>query len=189
MTEALAVLEKQLDEQHAISKSKSTGIADSTSGGNTAADVPIGGHATARAVSLLWTHLDAWRGIACRRILSGSIGAMGHLPVFENSSTGCDTKHCTKTPTLFDRGDIGPKLGTTAIYREVRRSRARVKVVSLSMNGSRDAVAHGERETAVVALRWARDRRSAECSVVKLRDTLSRMTDESPAFKARRSQH
>lgn len=188
LTEALAVLEQQLDEQHELYKSKTPVGAESTPGGNVTEAVPISGHATPSTVGLLWNQLSTWRGVACRRLLSESLGGMTPLPVIDTAPPGCGVTHSAMRPELSRIGDVGPKLGATSIYREVRRTRARVKVVSVSPRGSSGAIACGDRTSAAVALRWVRDRHSAQCSVVTLRDTLGRMLDESPAFKARRSQ-
>ena len=101
MTEALAVLERQLSEhQIAISKTRSGGVGnDSTtsgSGSGNIVDISSSWGVTPAVVSMLRRHVNAWRALACRRMLTltttgtsaaGGAGHDGMMPLASRTAT------------------------------------------------------------------------------------------------------
>ena len=72
LTEALAVLEKQLAEQKKLVKTKTTNCDNEIVGGSSSIITSVSD--TDAVVDLLLTHIRTWRGLACKRILNGLVG-------------------------------------------------------------------------------------------------------------------
>lgn len=210
MTEALAVLEKQLSDQRSANKPKAVG-----GDGSGITEVARTG-ATPAVLGLLNAQVNSWRSLACKRLMAlpsyTCIDGMQPLAVLQNAeiSSTCANNSLvapSQSKPLRPQLDIATniywlvnisKIGNCKFimmfdFREARRRRARTAVIAVAQSSKADGTSKPvprtrEGDASVVALRLRRELRSSENLAISMRSTLAHFVDENSAFKARRNQ-